>query len=1555
MADEVLGGVVESVTGHLVSLVSQEIRLACGVRAELVKLQTTVSIIGGMLREADKRRVEAEYVKEWLKKLKELFYDADDLLDDFSTEVLRRRRVTGGLNWILNEVRIFFSSSNQLLYPSEMAHRVKEIRERIDAIWNDRSAYFQLEGNSNLMGSLVESRARPETIPFKSDPYVIGRDKDKETVIEFLLNPDFEENVSVLPIVGVGGLGKTTLARLVFNDDKVKEYFEMRLIWVCVSIHFHVEDIVRKIVRECSPNKEGISNLDMNELQKRLGEWLHGKKFLLVLDDVWNENRSKWLELREFLMSGVKGSKILVTTRYPRVVETMTRKFHKLSGLPNNESLSLLMQMAMKEEHEWKGQNLEKIAGEIVKKCAGVPLAIKTIGRLLVFSGSTEEDWLNFKDNDLSSIDQEESDIMPTLKLSYDFLPLHLKPCFAYCSLFPQDYELEPRELVYLWMAQGFINKPLGSKKTLEEVGYDYFRELLSRSFFQDIEEDVYGDIMRCRMHDLMHELARLVAGKNYIAIDSSHEERFQEEARHVTTNDPNVLNGFATDRRIRSMFLIVEKRIHIARLDVSCFRSLRALRIRRAGIKVISRSIGKLKHLRSLDLLGNNELRCLPNSISRLCNLESLILTVCRDLEGLPSGITKLVNLRQLSVEGCDKLTHMPRGIGKLTSLQRLDVFVVGEESNQNAAGLNELSRLTGLRKELTIEGLERVGSSSISSEVDASFSMEKLADLQCLELCWSTQDRDTSNDEEVLEKLRPHSDVKGLRLYGYGGVRLPSWVSQLHRIVEIEIKQCQGCRQLPPIDQMKEEHEWKGQNLEKIAGEIVKKCAGVPLAIKTIGRLLVFSGSTEEDWLNFKDNDLSSIDQEESDIMPTLKLSYDFLPLHLKPCFAYCSLFPQDYELEPRELVYLWMAQGFINKPLGSKKTLEEVGYDYFRELLSRSFFQDIEEDVYGDIMRCRMHDLMHELARLVAGKNYIAIDSSHEERFQEEARHVTTNDPNVLNGFATDRRIRSMFLIVEKRIHIARLDVSCFRSLRALRIRRAGIKVISRSIGKLKHLRSLDLLGNNELRCLPNSISRLCNLESLILTVCRDLEGLPSGITKLVNLRQLSVEGCDKLTHMPRGIGKLTSLQRLDVFVVGEESNQNAAGLNELSRLTGLRKELTIEGLERVGSSSISSEVDASFSMEKLADLQCLELCWSTQDRDTSNDEEVLEKLRPHSDVKGLRLYGYGGVRLPSWVSQLHRIVEIEIKQCQGCRQLPPIDQLPSLKRICLYDLRNLEHIELSESGTMPQSNFFPSLEEITLWGLPKFKGWEWERRGNRIEEEDGDSSSSSSSLLILPCFSDKVKVNIDYCPRFSYMQHGQQLFLHQHDPVFLPLGPQRSMAVLVPTDPYPSPSPSTISDSLSLTALTSLSISEIEDAEHLPVELFQSLPSLQSLIISNCPRLKALPLGAILRYVSTLETLKISDCPELDLSTENDDDNDDGGNAEGMTDLLQLQGHHKLRHLTIQGVHKTECLPGWFQYLSNLQILTIRDCKGLKSLLPGRLILSLLTTLQNLTYQ
>ncbi|KAK4748681.1 hypothetical protein SAY87_015267 [Trapa incisa] len=458
----------------------------------------------------------------------------------------------------------------------------------------------------------------------------------------------------------------------------------------------------------------------MNGLHDKLRVELGEKKLLLVLDDAWNEDRSKWLTLQNHLPYGAKGSKMLVTTRSFRVANTMAKASHKLSGLGEEESLTLLMRMAGKEEHEWKNHNLENIAKGILKKCGGVPLAIMTIVGLLS-SRFSEREWSTLLDEDFSRIEQEEGDIMPTLKISYDFLPSHVKQCFAYCCLFPKDYRLDPNELVRLWMAQGFILKSsTTSRKTLHDVGgKEYFMELASRSFFQDFERDGHGNITQCKMHDLMHDLAIMVAGGSCTTIincSGASQEDIPKEVRHVSLIDIkscNLEDLGPNQRIIRSLLFIDEVVMSLfppqmyisssrdisSSKDISSFRNLRALRFHGLAKGDVLRSIGKLKHLRSLDLSWSKELRSLPNSIGKLLNLETLILYGCEKLEILPREVTKLANLRHLDMRRCDSLTCMPWGIGNLTNLEVLRGFRVEERGKWNAARMNELRRLTGLK----------------------------------------------------------------------------------------------------------------------------------------------------------------------------------------------------------------------------------------------------------------------------------------------------------------------------------------------------------------------------------------------------------------------------------------------------------------------------------------------------------------------------------------------------------------------------------------------------------------------------------------------------------------------------------------------------------------------------------------------------------------------------------------------------------------------------------------------------------------------------------------
>ncbi|XP_075674350.1 putative disease resistance protein RGA4 [Castanea sativa] len=811
MADAILYGIVQTIIESLGSSTLQPIGSIWGVKDDLKKMKNTVLAIQAVLQDAEEQQVENHQVKHWLMNLRDAVYDADDLLSEFTTHVLQRQLMDG--DKLVKKVRIFFSSSNPLVFNLEMARKLKAMRERFNDISNDRDQ-FQLKLVGCPLETRVVTRGRDQTHSFVPDEEVIGREKDKQAIIDLLLDHDVEDNVSFISIVGIGGLGKTTLAQYVFNDEKVQTKFELK-IWVCVSDVFDIKTIVEMIIGSATGRKP--ENLDMDPLQNELRRTLNQKKYLLILDDVWNEDSENWCNLKRLLMGGAKESKVVITTRTKVVAEiTSTISPYFLKGLSRDQSWLLLKKMAFKKSQETINSKLKEIGMDIVKTCQGVPLAIRTIGKVLFFK-KTEDEWLHIKNTKLTDVTQLRDGIMPVLKLSYDYLPSHLKCCFAYCSLFPKDYLINKLKLIQLWIAQGFIQSPEENIQQ-EDVANEYFMELLWRSFFQEVEED--GGMNRWfKMHDLIHDLAQYVSRIDCTLVDSN-AKKVNEEIRHLSFPFYNVsffeenLSMLVKANKIRTFILAYNKRrydqgtIEKSTLEklMSTFGYLRALDLHGLNMKMLPNTIGTLMHLKYLDL-SSNDMEELPSSITKLVNLQTLKLFACSELRELPVDIQNLVSLKHLDLKGCENLNHMPRGLGQLTSLQTLNLFVVSGGpvgSSQHCGGLAELNKLNGLRGKLEIKNLARL--KDATSEFKAANLKEKQR-LSELILKWNPEGDDgvdASDDENSMDSLQPHESLKSLEVKGYMGVSVSSWLSFLTNLVDLDIDDCKKCQYLPPLYQL-------------------------------------------------------------------------------------------------------------------------------------------------------------------------------------------------------------------------------------------------------------------------------------------------------------------------------------------------------------------------------------------------------------------------------------------------------------------------------------------------------------------------------------------------------------------------------------------------------------------------------------------------------------------------------------------------------------------------------------------------------------------------------
>ncbi|KAK9102742.1 hypothetical protein Sjap_019996 [Stephania japonica] len=511
--------VLEKVANILISLAKTELGLAWGVKTELDKLSSALTTIRAVVADAEEKQIKNKNIQKWLIKLKHVAYDAEDVFDDLAIDepgLLRPDPTDDNFCdsvWI--SFRSFFMNLKKLIPHYMIAKKIKPIRERFESIVSEMSNFGLIKGVVDGSGaaipppSIIPSR---ETGSTSAEPQMYGRDADKENIIKMLLeNVNYEHGISVCPILGIGGLGKTTLAQFIYNDDRVQKHFEVK-IWICVSDHFNVKRLLKEIVEIVTKRRFDHDNLDV--IQDGVLEQLRGKRFLLVLDDVWSHRQDDWNMLKNSLICGAKGSSIIVTTRLKQVASIMKTisEPYQLDGLSEDDCWSLFAFYAFEAGKESVNPNLITIGKEIIKKCGRLPLAAKALGSMLRVKVG-ERQWREVRDCEIWDL-EEEDEILPALKLSYNDLSSRAKQCFAYCCLFRKDYEMSKEELVFLWLANGLLEF---KNKEPEDVGEDVLIELKLRSFFQETEEEEWlGEkTVRFKIHDLVHDLASSVMKTN--------------------------------------------------------------------------------------------------------------------------------------------------------------------------------------------------------------------------------------------------------------------------------------------------------------------------------------------------------------------------------------------------------------------------------------------------------------------------------------------------------------------------------------------------------------------------------------------------------------------------------------------------------------------------------------------------------------------------------------------------------------------------------------------------------------------------------------------------------------------------------------------------------------------------------------------------------------------------------------------------------------------------------------------------------------------------------
>ncbi|KAK1364420.1 NB-ARC domain-containing protein [Heracleum sosnowskyi] len=780
MAEAIASDFAAGLIRKLVSLATDEVIQVWKLHEDLETLRERFELTGALLSDAHSQNLIMSTAKMWFNKLEHVARVAEDFMDELEYEVTRRK--------VENHRKVsdfFIPSKNSILYRFKVARKIRSINTSFDKIFK-RASDLGLKPVEHLR-SIVPREKISNTPPFEDESLIVGRDDDLSFLVNMLCNKN-DEGLPVNAILGMGGQGKTTLARMVYNKDTVINMFSKRM-WVTVSDDFDFMKILNQMVVSLTSEPSVLDNTEglINDLQKKL----KGEKFLLVLDDVWNEKPEEWEKLRNSLLAvgGARGSSILVTTRRQEVIDAMRcSNPYRVQKLSEEDSWELFKHRAFTDGGVLETEAFAALGRRMVKRCGGLPLEIKTLGGLL-YSKRTEQEWSGIQNSEIWKLEGA----LSSLRLSYDNLPYSsLKRCFAYCSIIPKDSDIFKDQLIQIWMALGFLSGDGGV--LMEDIGNRYFDILLWNCLLQDVVRDKYGNIYKCKMHDLVHDLALDVTSHDinkalYVRLEG------------LGNLKPNILKV-----RFDSVQALYAE-ANIVNVVLPNLEHLRVLVLNSFG-KELPSSIENLKYLKHLDISSTLGRYKLPIYITRLYNLQTLRISFRHEL---PEKVCNLINLRHL-VTNNSETRYMFIGIERLTSLQTMPPFVVSRDEN---CLVGQLGGLKNLRGRVGLYDLNEVANFEEASKAKL---CEK-NNIQHLRLKWRNNENERiDNDEDVMEGMEAHPNLKGLSIDGFMGKKFASWITMMTNLVEIAFINCNRCEVLPPLGHLPKLRKMRIEGMENV-----------------------------------------------------------------------------------------------------------------------------------------------------------------------------------------------------------------------------------------------------------------------------------------------------------------------------------------------------------------------------------------------------------------------------------------------------------------------------------------------------------------------------------------------------------------------------------------------------------------------------------------------------------------------------------------------------------------------------------------------------------------